>query len=67
MFCHSALLSASTYAQAADSSGDLYHIQMVKNNLLNTFLDKLKPKTFLSSVQPYLKGRAGLKVKIFPS
>lgn len=44
-----------TYAQTADSSDDLYQIQMVKNNLLNTFLDELKSKTFLSLVQPSLK------------
>lgn len=44
-----------------DSSDDLHQIRMVKNNLLNTFLDKLKPKTFLSPVQPCLRGRAGLK------
>lgn len=31
-----------TYAETADSFHDLYQIQMVKNNLLNTFLDKLK-------------------------
>ena len=45
-----------TYAQTADSTNDLYQIQMVKNNLLNTFLDELKYKTFLSLVQPSLKG-----------
>lgn len=56
-----------TYAEIAHSSGDLYQIQMVKNNLLNTFLDKLKPKAFLSPVQPYLKGQAGEKVRFFPS
>lgn len=56
-----------TYAETADSSGDLYQIQMLKNNLLNTFLDKLKSKTFLSLVQPSLKGQAGLKVTLFPS
>ena len=60
-------LSFLTYAEAADSSGDLYQIQMVKNNSLNTFLDKLKSKTFLSPVQPSLKGRAGLKVMFFSS
>lgn len=66
---NSALSSTSsilTYAGTADSSGDLYQIQTVKNNLLNTFLDKLKPKTFLSPVQPYFKGRTG-KVRHFPS
>lgn len=45
-----------TYAQTTDSLGDLYQVQMVKNNLLNTFLDELKSKTILSLVQPSLKG-----------
>lgn len=45
-----------TYAKTADSSGDLSQVQTVKNNLLNTFLDALKSKTFLSLVQPSLQG-----------
>lgn len=50
------VLPFSTYAKTADSLDELYQIQMVKNNLLNTFLDKLKSKPFLNLVQLSLKG-----------
>lgn len=49
----------------AESLGDLYQVQMVKNNSLNIFLDTWEPKTFLSPGQPYLRGELGSKSKSF--